>query len=186
MSGRSAAKLSERPASKMSAPGVRSITVPLPVPARRVMYRTAYRVLQLIWLVRRPSMHGAKCLITDGDRVLLVRHTYGTRWWDLPGGGVRQGEAPLTAARREMEEELGLRDVPWIDIGELAEIVHHRRDTLHCFHAELRDPPLRVDGGEIAAARWFARRELPYDLAPHVIPIIARTAVQRAPALTRD
>ena len=181
--------MSGHSAPKMSANFVGSMTVHLPVPVRRVVYRTAYRALQLVWLVRRPSMHGAKCLITDGDRVLLVRHTYGTRWWDLPGGGVRHGEAPLATARREMEEELGLADVPWHDIGELAEIVHHRRDTLHCFHAELRDPSLRLDGGEIAAARWFTRAELPYDLAPHVIPIVARTVVQRpggAPVLKPD
>ena len=162
----------------MPVQAVRSEPVNLPVPVRRAVYRTAYQVLQVVWLVRRPRMHGVKCLITDGDRVLLVRHTYGTRWWDLPGGGIRAGESPLAAARREMEEELGLRDLPWCEIGELSEILHHRRDTLHCFHVELDDPLLRVDRGEIAVANWFPRAELPYDLAPHVIGIIARTTVR--------
>ncbi len=150
----------------------------LPVPVRRLVYRIGYRTLQLVWLVRRPPVHGAKCLITDGDRVLLVRHTYGNRWWDLPGGGIRRAEPPLAAARREMAEELGLGDVRWCEIGELAEIIHHRRDTLHCFHADVDDPPLEVDPGEIAAVGWFRRAELPYDLAPHVIPILARTTVR--------
>jgi 8-oxo-dGTP pyrophosphatase MutT (NUDIX family) len=153
--------------------------VPIPLPVRRAGYRVAYRLLQVVWLLRRPETHGAKCLITDGDRVLLVRHTYGNRSWDLPGGGIRPGESPLEAAHREMQEELGLRNLRWSEIGELAETVHHRRDTLHCFHVELDDPPLRLDPGEIAVARWFPRGELPYDLAPHVIPILARTIVRR-------
>jgi 8-oxo-dGTP pyrophosphatase MutT (NUDIX family) len=154
------------------------VKLPLPVPVRRAVYRLAFRILQVVWVVRRPHVHGAKCLITDGDRVLLVRHTYGDRAWDLPGGGIRRHEPPIAAAQREMEEELGLRAVPWSEIGELAEIVHHRRDTLHCFHVELQAPPLQVDPVEIATTRWFPRGELPYDLAPHVIPIIARTTVR--------
>ena len=158
--------------------GVRTLpVVPLPVPVRRLIYRTGYRALQVLWFVQRPEHHGAKCLITDGDRVLLVRHTYGSRWWDLPGGGVKDDEPPLAAAHREMGEELGLSDVPWVAIGELVEHYHHRRDVLHLFHAELTAPEIRIDPGELATFGWFRRAELPYDLAPHAIPIIARTVV---------
>ena len=49
-------------------------------------------------------------LIRDG-RVLLVRRArppYRGRW-TLPGGRVEPGEDPTQAARREIEEELGLR-----------------------------------------------------------------------------
>ena len=44
--------------------------------------------------------------------MLLVRHTYGPRAWDLPGGAIKRGEPPIDAARREMDEELGLDDAP--------------------------------------------------------------------------
>jgi len=82
--------------------------VELPVAVRRPAYRAAYRVLQVWWFVTRPQKSGVKCVLTDGEQVLLVRHTYGRRYWDVPGGSVKRGEPPLRAARREMREELGV------------------------------------------------------------------------------
>ena len=84
--------------------------MPPSVRARRVGYRLAYRVLQVVWFVFRPEVSGVKCLITHGNEILLVRHTYGPGAWDLPGGTMRRGEPALDAARREMHEELGIQD----------------------------------------------------------------------------
>ncbi|RSN28792.1 NUDIX hydrolase [Amycolatopsis sp. WAC 04169] len=50
-------------------------------------------------------------LFVDGDRVLLVRKTYGNRW-DIPGGYVDRGESPAAACRRELQEELALDRSP--------------------------------------------------------------------------
>lgn len=51
---------------------------------------------------------GVKARITSGSAVLLVkeRHTDGTHFWTLPGGGVRSGESHAKALRRELREEL--------------------------------------------------------------------------------
>lgn len=149
----------------------------LPVPIRRVAYRIAYRVLQVVWFVWRPEKSGVKCLATTQDRVLLVRHTYGRRSWDLPGGAVKRGEPPLDAARREMEEELGLGSAPWTAIGQIRGSVDHRRDTIHLFQAEVGAPILTVDEGEIAATHWFGRTDLPEDLSPYVKPVLAHAWV---------
>jgi 8-oxo-dGTP pyrophosphatase MutT (NUDIX family) len=49
--------------------------------------------------------------VVDGDDVLLARqYRYPLdRWiYDLPAGAGRAGEAPIDAARRELEEELGI------------------------------------------------------------------------------
>jgi 8-oxo-dGTP pyrophosphatase MutT (NUDIX family) len=149
----------------------------LPVPARRLAYRSAYRILQVIWFVWRPRKRGVKCLVTDADRVLLVRHTYGRRSWDVPGGAVKRGEPPHIAARREMREELGIQAADWSLAGEIRGTQNFRRDTIYCFRAELPAPTLTLDRGEIAAAQWFTRAQLPADLAPYVIPIMARAPV---------
>ena len=50
-----------------------------------------------------------------GDRVLLAHRAPTRRWypdvWDLPGGHVQEGEEETAALRRELAEELGIRDV---------------------------------------------------------------------------
>jgi 8-oxo-dGTP pyrophosphatase MutT (NUDIX family) len=157
------------------------MSVSVPLSLRRLGYRLAYRGLQAFWFLARPAKRGVKCVVTDGDRVLLVRHTYGRRSWDVPGGSMKRGESPLSAARREMSEELGLHGADWTEIGELHGRVDHRRDTIHCFRAELSAPPLTIDPGELAAARWFTRDELPEDVGPYVGEIITR-----APAISDE
>jgi 8-oxo-dGTP pyrophosphatase MutT (NUDIX family) len=128
----------------------------------------------LYWFVRRPRVNGVKCVLTDRSRVLLVRHTYGSRDWDLPGGSMKRKEAPVQAARREMREELGIEVDDWVSVGEVPASMHHRRDVLHCFQVELHDPALTIDRCELAAVRWFSRRELPADLSRYVRPVLAK------------
>ncbi|WP_188192410.1 NUDIX domain-containing protein [Nonomuraea sp. SYSU D8015] len=59
---------------------------------------------------------GAGAVVTDGrDRVLLIRrHRFITdSWgWEIPMGGVEEGEMPQAAAAREVEEETGWRPGP--------------------------------------------------------------------------
>jgi 8-oxo-dGTP pyrophosphatase MutT (NUDIX family) len=148
--------------------------VPLPLALRRLGYRTAYRVLQMFWFVARPHKEGVKCLATHQGQVLLVRHTYGRRAWDVPGGAIKRGEAPAAAAAREMSEELGLDGVVWRSAGELHLRLERRRDTIHLFTTELASPEVRLDLGELAMSGWFDRDALPVDLAPHVEAILGR------------
>jgi 8-oxo-dGTP diphosphatase len=147
---------------------------------RRLGYRLAFRVLQVFWFVARPQKHGVKCLITDRDRVLLVRHTYGRRSWDVPGGSIKRRESPLSAAHREMTEELGLDGAQWAEIGQLRGRLDHRRDTIHCFRTEVSAPALTLDRGELETAQWFPRADLPDDLAPYVGAIVANAPTNGA------
>jgi 8-oxo-dGTP pyrophosphatase MutT (NUDIX family) len=146
----------------------------LPVPLRRWAFRFAHALQRVYWFLARPSVHGVKCVLTDGDRVLLVRHTYGRTDWDLPGGSIKRREPPLSTAQREMREELGITIDDWTSLGEVTGRMDHRRDTLLCFQAELRDPVLTLDPGELGVASWFRRDELPPDIGRYVLPILAR------------
>lgn len=146
----------------------------IPVPVKRLGYRFAYTVLRTYWFFRRPRLSGVKCVLTDGDEVLLVRHTYGPRAWDLPGGAIKRGESPVTAARREMNEELGVSIEDWRELGTFTVIVDHRRDHVYCFHAEAPERELTIDLGELAAATWFTRDGLPTDLGRYADRILAR------------
>jgi len=49
---------------------------------------------------------------------LLLRYPFGSRssqaYWDLPKGHIEKGEKPEDAAKRETEEETGLKDINFI------------------------------------------------------------------------
>jgi ADP-ribose pyrophosphatase YjhB (NUDIX family) len=154
----------------------------LPLTVRRAAIRCAYAGLLTYWFVARPHVVGVKCVVEHGDQVLLVRHSYGPRVWDLPGGTVRRGEAPLDAARREMHEELGRRIEHWDPLGELFAAGNRHRDTLHLFRTQLADRRLDLDLTELADAAWFRRDHLPPDLGRHVGKILARAAMAAEPS----
>jgi 8-oxo-dGTP pyrophosphatase MutT (NUDIX family) len=144
----------------------------LPVPLRRLAYRVAYAGLRAYWFVAHPTTQGVKCLLTDGELILLVRHTYGRREWDLPGGSIRRGESPLEAAQREMNEELGVAIEDWTRLEELMIDDFHRHDRVSYMTAEVRAPHLVIDHGELATAQWFSRRQLPSELGRYARAII--------------
>src|SRR2546421_9787892 len=104
----------------------------IPVPIRRFGYRLAYAILRVYWFLGRPRAYGVKCVLTRGDDVLLVRHTYGRTGWELPDGRIQPREAPAAAATREMREELGISIRDWTSVGRLTGRVDYRRDPLYC------------------------------------------------------
>jgi 8-oxo-dGTP pyrophosphatase MutT (NUDIX family) len=136
----------------------------------RLLYRVAWRGLQLRAMVWSRRGRGVKCLITHEGEVLLVRHTYGKRdTWYVPGGAARRGEPMMQAAARELEEELGVRGLPLRDMASMDMRLERIAVHIVCVHAELPDPTaVRVDPVELAEARWFAMDALPTPLGSEV------------------
>lgn len=56
------------------------------------------------------------------QNVLLVRQSAGLKFWTLPGGKVKRGEALIKALKREVYEETGLR----VQIGSLLGVLDRR------------------------------------------------------------
>ena len=84
-------------------------------------------------------------VITHEDRVLFgqrkINNNQHRHQWQLPGGWIRNGEAPEAAARREVEEETGLK----LDRLDLVAVTNNifsaqNHSISLCFQAECRNP----------------------------------------------
>lgn len=111
---------------------------------------------------------GARVAVFDGDRVLLLRHTY-VPDWHFPGGGVEPGETAMEAGTREMREETGLEATGPLH---LVGFYHNRNDVTVRDHVALFAcrtfhvaRPFRPNH-EIAEIGWFGPGELPPDTDP--------------------
>lgn len=74
------------------------------------MFPIANRLLlQPFGRLSRGMTLGTRAVVRDADgRILVVRQSY-TNGWVFPGGGVDRGEPPVTAVKREVMEETGVR-----------------------------------------------------------------------------
>ena len=115
-----------------------------------------------MWLVF-PLTRRVRVVIVQGDKVLLVKHFIGPGVWDVPGGGIKFGEEVISAAKREIHEELGLS---LSDIDVLGTDVTIWRQfglllRLHYVVAKL-DPAKQLvrPNWEIIDSDWFMQDEL--------------------------
>jgi ADP-ribose pyrophosphatase YjhB (NUDIX family) len=104
-------------------------------------------------------------VINQGNRVLLVRHSYRPGWF-FPGGGVEWHEDFATALARELQEEVGVTLTGPAQLhGVFANFASFPGDHIVVFvvrHWQRREH--FFDRGEIAEAGMFGWHELP-DLA---------------------
>jgi 8-oxo-dGTP diphosphatase len=131
--------------------------------AWRAAFRLGFPLARLWWRLWRPRHEGALVAVHVGAALLLVRASYRAEW-TFPGGGVRPGEAPVAAARRELAEEVGLgtAEAALRPAGIVCGPWDGRRDQVHVFTLRLDQlPPLRLDNREIVAARLVSPAELP-------------------------
>ena len=138
----------------------------------RVAYWIGFRLLRLWWRIRRPDHHGAVVAIWLDGRILMVRQSYRANL-SWPGGGIRRGEDPRDAARRELAEELGLM-VGSADLALVRKMIgdwDFCHDHVRVFELHLQaEPRFRIDNREVVAAWFIEPRAL---LAkPGVSPVI--------------
>lgn len=97
-------------------------------------------------------------VITDPcGQVLLLRASYGTGAWGLPGGALEPGETIHEALRRECLEELGLA----VEIHYLSGVYYHRafNSQAFIFRAELGAGAIQLSA-EHSAWRYTPLSEL--------------------------
>jgi len=147
----------------------------IPTPLMRLAYRFGIHVMRVYWFIARPRTRGVKVVLRNDGRVLLVRHTYGDRDWDLPGGTANRNEDPADTVVREMREELGVSPMTLRAMRATNWRPSRKRDEVTLFVADVPDRELRVEAAEIAATRWVSPDAIPDGTAR-----LARAAIARA------
>jgi ADP-ribose pyrophosphatase YjhB (NUDIX family) len=109
----------------------------------------------------------------SGASLLLVRQSYGKRYWSLPGGSMEAGESVEQAAVREVKEETGLD----VRLTRLVGVYSKPAEgaLAICFEGEVTGgAPSEATGapdeatGEIVEWRYFPADELPTPVRAHL------------------
>lgn len=116
--------------------------------------------ISIVPLFRTNRIRTARCLLTDGDRYLLVVHAGANRHrqarWGLPGGHVDLGEAPEAAARRELAEELELR----VGVLDFVADWSYKNAMHRIYTAPLPAPIERFDTRELLDIGWHTAADI--------------------------
>jgi len=118
-------------------------------------------------------------LIVGDDRRILITQRRADQalplQWELPGGKVEPGEAPVDALARELGEELGVT----ARVGRIWDVLFH---PYPAFDLVMLVYACRLEAGsspraiEVADLAWVATNELPgaWDILPADRPLIER------------
>jgi 8-oxo-dGTP diphosphatase len=126
----------------------------------------------------------AGLIVGDDGRVLVSQRRADQALplqWELPGGKVEAGEAPVAALARELREELGVDAT----VGRIWDVVFHAYpsfDVVMLVYA-CRLPVGQVPRAiEVAAVEWAPPAALPgYDILPADAPLVERLVAEGPP-----
>lgn len=97
--------------------------------------------------------------INDRNELCLVkqwRHALGRFIWELPAGCIEEGEPPLETAKRELEEEAGVRASNWQDLGLISSSPGFSNEVLYLFVAKgISKGEVKLDDAEQLEAHWL-------------------------------
>ncbi len=97
---------------------------------------------------------GGACIaaLTDQEELYLVRqyrYALGQELWELPAGKLEEGEDPFEAAKRELEEECGLKADHYQDLHPFYPTVGYCSEVIYTWLARgLHPVPMHLDEDE--------------------------------------
>ncbi len=123
----------------------------------RTGYRLAFLLARVWWFIARPKHRAALVAVWFSNQILLVTQSYRNTLC-LPGGGVAKREDALTAAIRELFEELRISLSPAdLNLAHTYRATSEwRKSSIDVFEAYLNTcPTIVADRREITAAAFY-------------------------------
>jgi 8-oxo-dGTP pyrophosphatase MutT (NUDIX family) len=146
---------------------------------------TLDRIGQLLAL-KKGKTHYADCVMRDekGRICLLYRShqdDFAPGKWCLPGGHIEDGEEPIVAAGRELEEETGYKDIPLLYLDKV-----ERKDSISLYYEGFvwSGTPTLLDNDEHYRIQWVKPEDLDeYELLLDLRETLANLPLSPVPTL---
>ncbi|MFT5179964.1 MAG: 8-oxo-dGTP pyrophosphatase MutT (NUDIX family) [Candidatus Paceibacteria bacterium] len=116
---------------------------------------------KLYWRTFKIKTFGARVLLYKEGKVFLQKNKYGNLWV-FPGGGMKAGEDPYVAGKRELYEESNIKALEFDRIlGKYRNTREGRNDTVVIVIIKKWADHGRKANFEIEDSNWFGVDELP-------------------------
>ncbi len=114
-------------------------------------------------VVRHPGA-AAVIALTDENKIPLenqYRYPIGKTLWEIPAGKLDTGEDPLICAKRELNEETGIKAEKWETLGYIYTTPGFSDEKIYLFFAkELTNGRTHLDEDEFVEVKYFTVEEV--------------------------
>ncbi len=138
---------------------------------KKLYYFFRNPVYKLYCFVFRPKSLGVKVIVENYNKFLMVRIGYAHKKFTFPGGGVEKNESFEEAAKRELEEETGIKTQHLVEIGEYTSDRNFKKNIVKCFYLKADSSFVKIDNFEIIEAGWYVLDQFPKDRSSSVSEI---------------
>lgn len=128
-------------------------------------YKILHKLRNCVFRILHLKTVGARALVINDDKVLLIKHTYQSGWYTI-GGGVKKNESTREAIIRELMEEVGVTPTEEPELFSIYHSNSEKSDDYIAFYIVKKFEMKESYSFEIAEKKWFSFNDLPPEITP--------------------